>query len=104
MSGVIFAAISGTECRRMCWQRTGNKIRLQQKIALQETIDELWEFVQIHKKSCSKMKKEIHYGIFWKVKNSEGRRNETLPYKVWNPGRLQLMNGEDNAAYGQQQI
>ena len=50
------------------------------------------------------MKKEIHYGIVWKVKNSEGRSNETLEYKVWNPGRLQLMNGEDNAAYGQQQI
>ena len=88
MSGLIFAAKSVTECSRMCWQRTGNKIRLQQNIELQETIDELWHFMQITKKGYRKMKKEVHYGIVWKVKNSEVRSNEALQYKVWKPGRL----------------
>ena len=87
----------------MCCQRTGNNIKLQQKIEWQETIDELWEFMQIPKKSQRKMKKAFHYGIVWKVKNCEGRSSKALQYKVWKPGRLQLKNDEDNAAYGQQQ-
>ena len=46
------------------------------------------------------MKKAVHCGIVWKVKNNEGRRSGVLQYKVWKPGRLKLKNGEDNAAYG----
>ena len=70
---------------------------------MQETIDGLWEFMQIPKKSYNKMRKVVHCGIFWKVNNNEGRSIGALQYKVWKPGRLQLNTGEDNAAYGQQQ-
>ena len=52
---------------------------------------------------CIRMKKTIHYGIIWKVKNSEGRDNGALQYKAWKPGILQLKNDEVNVAYGRQQ-
>ena len=79
----------------MQWKSKENKIRLQQKTELQEAIDELWNLMQIPKMSCSKIKKEIHGGIVWKVKNNEGRDSGALQYKLWRPGRLQLTNGED---------
>ena len=37
------------------------------------------------------------------MKTSEDRGSGALQYKVWKFGRLQLKNGENNAAYGQQQ-
>jgi hypothetical protein len=55
------------------------------------------------KESYNKMKKVIHHGIDWRVKNSEGRDNGELQYKTWKPGRLQIKRSEDNEAIGQQQ-
>jgi hypothetical protein len=59
--------------------------------------------MQIPKESYSRVKKVIHCEDDWKVKNNEGKDSGALQHKVWKPGRLQLKNDEDNAAYGQQQ-
>ena len=67
---------------------------------MQETTYELWDLIQIPKKSYIKMKKAFHCEIVWKVKNNEGRENGELQYKVWNPRILQLNNDEDNKTYG----
>ena len=62
----------------MLWQSKENKISLQQQTELQEAIDELWSLMQMPKMSCRRMKKAVHCGIVWKVKNSEGRDNGEL--------------------------
>jgi len=89
-------------CGRMLWQSNESKICFQQNIELEKAIDELWNLMQISKESYNIMKKVIYYEDDWKVKNREGRDNGALQHKVWNPGRLQLKNDEDNVAYGQQ--
>ena len=62
----------------MQWKRYEDEISLQQKIELQETIDELCEQMQIPKRSYNQMKKVIHCEDDWRVKNHKGKDSGTL--------------------------
>lgn len=88
---------------KMQWQSNEDQICFQQKIELEEAIDELWELMQIPKKSYNRVK-QVHCGNVWRMKNDEGKNNGALQHKIWKLGRLQPEDNEDNAAYGQQQI
>ena len=57
----------------MLWQSNENHITLQQKNEWEKDIDELWELMQMPKKSYNRMIKTIHYGVDWEVNNSEGK-------------------------------
>lgn len=64
---------------------------MQQKIELQEAIDELWELMRIVKKSYSRGKKSFHCGVDWRVKNDEGKDNAAYGQqrtRVWDPGKM----------------
>ena len=64
------------------WHSEKNKICLQQQTELKSVIDELWELMQIPKQSYNRMKKAVHCGIIWKVKNDEGKDSGVLQHKV----------------------
>ena len=69
---------------------------------MQEVLDELWELMQIPEKNYNRVKQVIHCRVDWRMKNNEGKDSGALQHKVWKPGRLQLKDDKDNAAYGQQ--
>lgn len=90
-------------CSEMQWQSNKTKICYQQRIELQEAIDEPWDLTQVPRKRYNRAKLGIHCKVGWRVNNVEGKESGAQQHKVWKPRRLQPKRDEANEAYGQQE-